>query len=113
MGDGGTLVCAEDPFSAEVVALTLSTPLPDPVAMDEPDFAAGLPWALELVNGRRCILLTGATASVAGMRINYGCPDGAQVVGEIDRRLPRWRVFYGTATRSLFQEQVGVATAWY
>ena len=113
LGDGGTLACAEDPFSAEVVMLTLSTPLPDPAATDEPDFAAGLPWALELANGQRCTLLTGATASIAGMRINFGCLDGAQVVGELDRRLPRWRVFYGTAARSLFLEQVGVATTWY
>lgn len=111
--DGEPLACTEDPFSADVVMLTLSTPLPDPTVTDGPDFAAGLPWALELANGQQCTLLTGATASVAGMRINYGCPDGAQVVGEVNRRLPRWRVFYQTAARSLSLEQVGVATAWY
>lgn len=112
LGDEKVLACAEDPFSADVVTLTLTTDLPDPTVTDAPTFG-GLPWALELTNGQRCTLLTGATAPVAGLRINYGCPDGAQVVGGTNRRLPRWRVFYQTATRSLSLDQVGVKAAWY
>lgn len=112
MGDSKVLACAEDPFAADVTLLTLTADLPDPTVTDAPTFG-GLPWALELSNGQRCTLLTGATAPVAGMRVNYGCADGAQVVGNVDRQGPRWRVFYGTATRSLSLDQVGVKTAWY
>lgn len=113
LGDDKTLACAEDPFSANVVMLTLTSDLPDPTVTDEPDFMTSLPWALELDNGQQCTLLTGATAPVAGMRINYGCTDGAQVVGEIDRTLPLWRVFYQAASKSLSLNQVGITTAWY
>lgn len=113
LGDGKTLACAEDPFSANVTLLTLTATLPDTAVMDDPDFTKGLPWALELENSQQCTLLTGATAPVAGMRINYGCADGSQVVGDINRQLPFWRVFYGTAMRSLALEQIGVTTAWY
>ncbi len=113
LGDEKVLACAEEPFSANVVQLTLSADLPDSTVTNEPDFATGLPWALELENGQQCTLLTGATAPVAGMRINYGCPDGAQVVGEVDRTLPLWRVFYQTQNRSLSLDQVGVTTAWF
>jgi hypothetical protein len=53
-----------------------------------------IPWALELANGSRCGLLTGATAVLAGLRINYGCDDGGLVIGEVDRAGAMWTVFY-------------------
>jgi hypothetical protein len=55
---------------------------------------------------------TGATAPVAGMRINYGGPGGFQVVGDIDRNQPVWRVFFQGA-KSIALEQVDVAVAWF
>jgi hypothetical protein len=112
MGDSRTLACAKDPFSANVTLLTLTADLPDLPVMDEPTFS-GLPWAVELENGQQCTLLTGATAPVAGMRINYGCDDGAQVVGNLEKTLPLRRVFYRTQNRSFSLNQVGVTTAWY
>jgi len=71
-----------------------------------------MPWALELGNGQRCVILTGATAPVVGMRINYGCGTGAQVVGDVDRSLPMWKVFY-QGEKSISLNQVDVLTAWY
>lgn len=112
LGDAKVLACAEDPFSADVTLLTLTADLPDPAVTDEPTFS-GLPWAVELANGGRCTLLTGGTAPVAGLRVNYGCEGGAEVAGGTDRRLPRWRVLYRTAARSPALEQVGVKVAWY
>lgn len=113
LGDQKELACARDPFSADVVLLTLTKALPQNEHKAEPNYLKGMPWAIELANGQKCVLFTGATAPVAGMRINYGCPDGGQVVGPVDRTLPLWRVFYQTANRSLSLDQVGVVTAWY
>jgi len=84
LGGENQLACpVGGPWPANVVLLTLTKPLPS-----EPRKESGrdttLPWALELANGLRCTLFTGATAPVAGMRINYGCPGGFQVVGDID-----------------------------
>lgn len=112
LGDHTTLACAQEPFSADVILLTLTAALPEPEASEEPAFS-GLPWALELDNGQQCTLLTGATAPIAGLRINYGCSGGSLVAGPVDRSLPAWRVFYQTADRSLSLDQVHVATAWY
>lgn len=112
-GGSGTLACAEEPFSADVVVLTLTEELPQPTATGEPDFAAALPWAVELENGRRCVVLTGATAPLAGMRINYGCDDGSRVAGPVDRTAPLWRVFFQAEDGGLSLDQVGVTTAWY
>lgn len=111
-GADDELVCAEAPFSTDVVRLKLTEPLPEPSSNREPDFS-GLPWALELENGAQCTLFTGATASLAGLRINYGCSDGGEVAGPVDRSLSAWRVFYRADDAGSSLDQVKVVTAWY
>jgi hypothetical protein len=70
-----------------------------------------IPWAIELANGDRCGLLTGATAVVAGMRINYGCEGGGSIVGELDRSAAVWTANYYDE-QALGTELVEVATVW-
>jgi hypothetical protein len=112
MGDEKQLACpVGGPWPANVVLLTLNQPLPSE-PRKEVSRADVLPWALELANGQRCTLFTGATAPVAGMRINYGCPGGFQVVGDIDRSQPVWRVFF-QGEKSIALEQVDVSVAWF
>ena len=112
MGDEKQLACpVEGPWSQRVVLLTLTEALPNEPRKEMPRESA-LPWAIELGNGRRCSLFTGATAPVAGMRINYGCPGGFQVVGDIDRSGHVWRVFF-QAENAGSLEQVDVVVAWY
>lgn len=115
LDDQAPLACAQDPWSANVVSLTLSGPPPSnlELAAPDPDYAGSTPWALELTNGQRCTAMTGATAPVAGLRVNYGCIGGGVVVGGIDRSLPLWRVFFQTQNRSLSLSQVVVKAAWY
>lgn len=112
MGDEKQLACPVDgPWSEKVVLLAITDSLPSE-PRKEMAREGTLPWAIELGNGKRCSLFTGATAPVAGMRINYGCPGGFQVVGDIDRSRPVWRVFF-QAENAMALEQVDVATAWY
>lgn len=70
-----------------------------------------IPWAIELTNGDRCGLMTGATAVVAGMRINYGCEGGGSIVGELDRFGAVWTANYYDE-QSVGTETVAVATVW-
>lgn len=112
LGDEKQLACPVDgPWSQKVLLLTLGEPLPAETRK-EMSRETTLPWAIELGNGKRCSLFTGATAPVAGMRINYGCPGGFQVVGDIDRSRPMWHVFFQAENGSAL-EQVDVAVAWY
>jgi hypothetical protein len=112
LGDNKQLACpVGGPWPANVILLTLAQPLPTEPHKEESRDSA-LPWALELANGQRCTFFTGATAPVAGMRINYGCPGGFQVVGDIDRSQPMWRVFF-QGEKSIALEQVDVAVAWF
>lgn len=70
-----------------------------------------MPWAMELAGGERCTILTGATAVLAGMRINYGCEGGGSVLGDVDRSGPVWTVAFWDGA-SLDAETVEVASAW-
>jgi hypothetical protein len=112
LGDEKQLACpVGGPWPANVVMLTLSQPLPSE-PRKEVSRESTLPWALELANGQRCTMFTGATAPVAGMRINYGCPGGFQAVGDIDRSQPVWRVLF-QGEKSIALEQVDIAVAWF
>jgi hypothetical protein len=112
LGDEKQLACpVGGPLPANVVMLTLSQPLPSE-PRKEVSRESTLPWALELANGQRCTMFTGATAPVAGMRINYGCPGGFQAVGDIDRSQPVWRVLF-QGEKSIALEQVDIAVAWF
>jgi len=112
MGDEKQLACPiEGPWSQKVVLFTLSEALPNEPRKEMPRESA-LPWAIELGNGKRCSLFTGATAPVGGMRINYGWPVGFQVVGDIDHSDPVWRVFFQAENASVL-EQMDIVVAWY
>jgi hypothetical protein len=106
------LACARSPWEATVVVLVPTEPLPTARRPERP-LIEGRPWALELTDGSRCTLLTGATSGVAGMRVNYGCQGGqASAVGDLDRRAPQWRIFVIPAD-GITMEQASVGTAWY
>ncbi|MBA3916365.1 MAG: hypothetical protein H0X25_21475 [Acidobacteriales bacterium] len=109
--DPNQLACARAPWETEITMLSLTHPLPD-TDKKTVDRDKAAPWALELANGDRCSLFTGATAPIGGMRINYGCPGGGQVIGDMDKSLPVWRVFYQKQGAPAL-EQVGVKAAWY
>lgn len=132
----GELMCAASPFSPDVRRFSLTQPLQrmkdlsaagaqpapnapqPPLPRPAPDERANavidpleIPWALELANGSRCGLVTGATAVLAGQRINYECDDGGLVIGEVDRSAAMWRVAY-LADGTSATDQVDVLTAW-
>jgi hypothetical protein len=106
------LACPESPWSSRITVLVPSKE-PSSAQANKAGIGRGLPWALELTNGTRCEFLTGATAAVAGMRVNYGCVGGGlSIVGDVDRTLPQWRVFVDTGKSVTIQLQ-GVAVVWY
>lgn len=145
------LICAESPFSTDVVRFTLTDPLQrekDDVEDAAPQMAASddqeqprkgkkdrqdmapadaaapdaevaetaiepldIPWAVELANGERCGLLTGATAVFAGQRLNYGCESGGYVIGELQRDGLVWFASF-LAKDAYASDLVPVAVVW-
>ena len=105
------LACAADPWAGTVTLLTLTAPLPH----DRANTAAGttrIPWAIQLANGARCQTIAGASATVAGLRINAACSDGTQIVGDPDRAAGRWRVYILRDGDPVLTTEA-VAIAWY
>jgi hypothetical protein len=110
--DPNIVVCADSPWAHSAVLLRLTEPLPvaaGNAGWEHPE----LPWALELANRDRCVVASGATFMVAGLRANYACATGAWVIGEVDRRRPPWSVFYLRSRDSSVLQAVGVRVAWY
>lgn len=85
------VACLRDPFARSVTLFSLSRSLPPRSGTPS---LAGDPWGVELWNGARCVMSTGATGAVAGMRINYFCNNRAWVLGDPDRHSTIWRAHY-------------------
>lgn len=66
-----TLDCYADPWS-RAVELRVTAALPTSAPLD-----ITRPWALELADGRRCVVVTGTAPSVQGVVLGYRCGDGA------------------------------------
>ncbi len=85
--DARLVVCFSDPWRP-VTVLALTRPLPASEQAGGPT----QPWAIETTDGRRCTLYTGATGSIGGERVSYGCADGSVLLGEPDRGEPLWTI---------------------
>jgi hypothetical protein len=79
------------------------------------------PWAMQLENGDRCVMVSGATYTIAGQRANYICDptgdfaqeaDGAWVIGYPDKSRRLWEVAYLRADSSETR-RTSVSMAWY
>lgn len=94
-------------------AIALTKPLPTALGNRGTGYLRGLPASVVLVGGVTCTFLTGATGVVAGMRINYGCSDHRMLIGDIDRRAPRWRIFALPSRGEAEPSLVAIDTAVY
>ncbi|MBA2577041.1 MAG: hypothetical protein H0V05_10450, partial [Euzebyaceae bacterium] len=101
------VACQPTPWSS-VVLLYLTESLPSEFSNQGGD--TDLPWALELANEEQCVLIGGATTTLAGMRLNYDCTNG-EVYGENQGSDEAWRVFYQASGASDIRE-VDVRVLW-
>lgn len=116
------LACSSSPFATDIISFTTAAPLPrdtdkadgtDAVPLpDDVERPDPLPWALELANGERRVILSGATQVFAGMRVNYGCEGQGSVIGEVDESDTVWLVQY-LAPDGVATELVEVRAAWF
>jgi hypothetical protein len=84
------VVCMSAPWSFNVVLLHVTK------GYDNTGYsqrAASIPWGVQLTNGELCDLLQGATSTVGGRRVNFGCQRVKYVlVGNVDRHHKVWRI---------------------
>jgi hypothetical protein len=114
--DPGDVACVTDPFSSEVVLLTVDSPLPRekeaPPGQGQDPFAPwDLPWALDLANGDRCTLLRGTLYQLGGQVVYYSCEQNGAILGVVDHDQPVWTVNY-LADGDVASGVVEVTVAW-
>lgn len=81
--DGQTIVCNIDPLNeSQQFALNLTEPLPDPEPARPDAPISQEVWLLELADGVICGLFSGTSIGFDDQRVNYGCQDGAQILGD-------------------------------
>lgn len=121
-----SVVCMSSPWTEEVSRLFMASGEELPTSLSALDF--GFPWGIELADGQRCRVLTGAHSSISaeGLAgpdadvIDYSCDDPDIVLLRgIDKSAPIWQVnaaqyvdgdYLGPAERLGPQP---IVTAWY
>ncbi len=107
---GGTkLLCALSPIDSGVAEVDPTGGLDD---LERPSRDEALPWFLVLANGKRCRIYTGATGTLAGQRLNYGCRHGGEVYGDPQRGQQPWRILY-KAPGSATADEVAIARVYF
>jgi hypothetical protein len=103
-----SLLCVASPWARSAVRLTFDED-PDGSYGAKP---GGLPWALELSSGTRCVWVGGATTVVQGRRLNYGCFDGRVLFGSPDTTRSTWRIRAARDGDGRGMRKVAIRTAW-
>lgn len=74
---------------------------------------SGLPWAIQTTSST-CVMATGATATIHGVRANYFCPKSKNWLwGSPSRRSQPWRIYSAPLSATRLQHRVTVKVAWF
>jgi hypothetical protein len=106
------VVCASTPWSRRVVKIVLTRKLPRGQRNPAGSPLRRAPWAVELASGKRCLALTGATGTIAGRGVSYGCLGGGYLLGT-PRRAKTWTIFYAAGYKARRASRVAIAEAWW
>jgi hypothetical protein len=111
-GARGWVACPVTAFGSRVLRITLTKPLPrntnPPLDTNRAD-----PLLIVLRGGVRCGFASGATSTVAGMRLNYACSNSAWLVGDPIRRQAVWRILSLPSFKASHASPVPIVSAWF
>ena len=66
---------------------------------------------MELVDGPKCVAVTGATGAIAGLGLDYTCAGGGVLAGAPHWNNRVWTVFYASSFRAKAVKQESIAQA--
>jgi len=110
---GPAVLCLEQPWATTATRLNLQAPLD--LLGDAVTGSNKVPWGMQLVDGRRCLLAQGTHDVFDGRVVDYACDNTIVILRGIDTSRPSW-----VATTARFvsghYEPAGnrnVRTAWF
>lgn len=109
----GFVVCALTPWSAKAVKIVLTRKLPLAQRNRSGAPMRRAPWAIKLESGKACTALTGATGTIRGQGVAYGCFGGGYLLGAPRRTVPTWTISYAAGYKARRVTRVAIAEAWW
>lgn len=106
-----TWVACEGPSSKGLVRLNLTKPLPRNKANPPLNTNKTDPAEITLARGVTCGFSTGATGTVAGLRLNYGCSNGAWLLGDPIRTSALWHILYLPSLKATHASSMAIFVA--
>lgn len=106
-----TWVACEGSSPKGLIRLNLTKPLPRSKANPPLNTNKTDPAEVTLAHGVTCGFSTGATGTVAGLRLNYGCSNGAWLVGDPIRTSALWRILYLPSLKATRASSVAIFVA--
>lgn len=108
--DKTSVACLSSPWTKKVSIIEFNNHLPK-AAPDTVNLTS-LPWAVELNNSQRCILMTGENTVIDGMRVIYVCNDERFTIMKLNKTTQSW-VAHLYNSDSHTAQDINVTTAWY
>jgi hypothetical protein len=109
----GIVLCPDAPWAGTGVQITLTGGLPRRFGAGGAPSTRLPPWALELFDGRRCLLASGATNVIEGQRLNYFCGRRRDALwGFPDRSSQPWTILSASPSASALTQRSSVHNAW-
>jgi hypothetical protein len=110
---GGFVLCPDAPWKHTGLRLTLAASLPRKDGNRGRPSRRAHPWGLELFDGRRCLIQTGATRAIGNQRANYACGNSeAWLWGNPDRNMQPWTVFSAPYDATALIGRAPIRRAW-
>jgi hypothetical protein len=108
-GSQTELACAETPW-AGVTLMKVTSALPSGAIGEENPIA--FPWAIQLANGQRCVVGTGANSALGGVNLPYYCSPSNTETSDVNETTEPWTVQYLPSATSSVLTSVAVLVAW-
>jgi hypothetical protein len=107
------VVCDLTPWDRVGVRVQLRSSLPWPESVSRTDWLQKPPWAVELVDGTRCLLILGGAGRdmVGGEAVNYTCEPAGGLWGEPDSSTDPWTAYFTSDVGE--PEKVEVRAVWH
>ena len=110
-GSAHYVLCPLYTPDAKALRINLTKKLPPNSASGDP--TRHPPWAVKTASGKWCTKFTGATGSIAGMGITYGCTGGGILLGNPRRNTKLWTIFYASGYKASQFRPVALKSAWW
>jgi hypothetical protein len=109
----GLVLCPDAAWKHTGLRLKLTSPLPRKGGNRLHPSLGAQPWALELFDGRRCLIQTGATRVTGDLRANYACGTTEDWLwGSPDRATEPWMIFSAPYAATTLTIRVPIRRAW-